>query len=334
MDEQDVTQVMPPAAEVPPDQVSTEDGLPVSTVMSASRASVPRRWFAAAVVAVLLIAAGVGFYLGTRGEDASVKGEDGVAGTETVAVPDLRGMTLDRAGQEVLDAGLAAGTISLAVVEESVAPSGTVLSQDPLPGARVASGGEVDIVLAQGPVGTVVTPDVVADAGTSGSSGADPSAGAATSGDGASGGPPAVQPILPDLPPAGSIDVSKLQPHVIDPGIFKLLEPTYRTVVEHEGYDAEAWQSAALTFGDKPKRVFIVANGPQFPVAVWSWGPADSDWVLRTVWIAYPGAHETDPPEDGGGWIESFDVGPGTHTVLVRLNPDVIWWKVRIEEQE
>lgn len=139
--------------------------------------------------------------------------------------------------------------------------------------------------------------------------------------------------MLPDLPPAEVIDVSRLQPRVLDPGIFKLVTPEYKLVLEHEGFNGD-WQSPAITFGDKPKRIWFTADGPYMvPSAVWAWGPGDADWKLKTIWASFPGAYESEDGK-GGTLIEAFDAGAGTYTILVRVNPDVKWWKVRIEEQK
>lgn len=289
----------------------------------------PRRWILLAVVAALLLVGIVAFALG------SDDGAEKVTAVE-VAVPDLRGMTLDRAGDEVAGAGLSPGTIDYATVDESVTPSGTVLSQDPVPGALVAPGTKLDIVLAQGPPGAAaVVAEVTQPAETEASSGDatdDSGAGAV----GATPPPSDPPPVLPDLPPAESIDISKLQAGTVNPGVFKLLKPEYRIVVEHEGYDSGDWQSPALTFGDKPKRILIAADGPlSMPLAVWAWGPSDGDWRLKTVWFSGPGNYFSDNPESGSGTlITPFAVGAGTYTVLVRLNPDVKQWKVVIQEQK
>lgn len=309
MEDNEVTQVFDP---VPP-TASAEQ----------AKARLPRRWFFAAVIAGLLLLAGVAVAIVMGGQDAKVA-------EENATVPDLRGMTLERAGDEVKAVGLAPGTVSFAVVDESVTPSGTVLSQDPLPGAVAQKGSTVNIVLAQGPQ----PPTVVAEAETEAPAEEQTEQPPGTDGNQSAEQPPAPESPLPDLPPAGSIDISKLQPRVVDPGIFKLVEPQYTTVLEHEAFSAADWQSPALTFGDKPKRIWITAAGPyNTPIAVWAWGPGDTDWKLKTIWASYPGAYEN-ADGTGGTWIEPFKVGAGTYTVLVRLNPGVTWWKIRVEEQK
>lgn len=340
MEQDDVTMVMDPVpegADAGGPQTPDGAGAPPEAPGPGGPAKLPA-WAVAAVVALGLLLIGGGAYLATRNR-ADVGSEavlPEVAASEA-AVPDVRGMTLDRAGDEVLAAGLEAGTIAYAIVEESVAPSGTVLSQDPLPGTKVALGSAVDIVLAQAPQEAVA--EILPDTGTPGEGDAQggsgsntgPGAGSTTGG---SGSAPSVPPTLPDLPAAESIDITKLQPLVMNPGIFKLVQPTYRTVVEHEGFDANPWTSPALTFGAKPKRIIITAAGPyNQPIAVWAWGPGDSDWVLKTIWFSYPGAYEN-LDGSGGTWVGTFNVAAGTNTVLVKLGPGVTWWKVQIQEQE
>lgn len=292
----------------------------------------PRRALLIGVIAlVLLVAVGAAWALTRHDRAAQLTSSAGVE------VPDMRGMTLDRAGEEVLAAGLAPGTVNYAVVETSIATSGTVLSQDPLPGALVDAGTKMNVVIAQGPQADTVA-EVVAGSGTEAASGDQQSA-SGTGTDSGSGTPPPPpdQPAtLPDMPAVDPDIFSSLQPHVVNPGIFDLVQPEYRTVVEHEGFNADAWQSPALTFGDKPKRVLLVADGPHYvPIAVWAWGPNDTDWRLKTIWASFNGAFYSDEEDNGGGTlIEAFDVGAGMHTVLVRLNPDVTWWKVVIQEQK
>lgn len=297
---------------------------------AAAGASGPRRALLVGVIVVVLLALAAGAWALLRHEAPA-----DTAAAE-IAVPDLRGMTLDRAGEEVLAAGLAPGTINYAVVEESVATSGTVLSQDPLPGALVEPGSPMNVVIAQGPVAATVAAAVTGEEPA-----VTPQTGGASAGDAGAGSgdvppPPGQNAPLPDMPAVDPGAFALVEPRVANPGIFDLVQPEYRTVVEHEGFGAEAWQSAALTFGDKPKRVLLVADGPQYvPIAVWAWGPNDTDWKLKTIWASFNGAFYSDEEDNGGGTlIEPFNVGAGTHTILVRLNPDVKWWKVVIQEQK
>ncbi|MRR11653.1 PASTA domain-containing protein, partial [bacterium] len=173
---------------------------PGAQTTGGTRGGFPKRWIALIAVAVVLLAAVIGVLLLT-GDNA-----DETASAE-VAVPDLRGMTLERAGEEVLGAGLVPGTVQYAVVEESVTPSGTVLSQEPLPGALVAPGSALNIVLARGaaPITQVETPDAPGNTATSDSSSSSGSAGSSTP------PPPESQPVLPDLPPMETIDPGLLQ---------------------------------------------------------------------------------------------------------------------------
>ncbi|WP_424214164.1 Stk1 family PASTA domain-containing Ser/Thr kinase [Streptomyces sp. BI20] len=78
-------------------------------------------------------------------------------GPETVAVPDLKGMTLDQAKAALKKAGLAAGVVSDAFSEEL--PKGSVVSSDPRGGAMKAPDSAVALVLSKGK--PVPVPNVV-----------------------------------------------------------------------------------------------------------------------------------------------------------------------------
>jgi hypothetical protein len=79
-------------------------------------------------------------------------------GTETVAVPDLRLRTEADAVAAIVGAGLTNGT--RAVAFDPVAPAGTVVSQDPQAGVRVARGTPVNYIVSTGPEPTPApTPD-------------------------------------------------------------------------------------------------------------------------------------------------------------------------------
>jgi beta-lactam-binding protein with PASTA domain len=66
---------------------------------------------------------------------------------DTVAVPDVVGLSRDEAQTKLSEAGLAMGQVS----EEPGAPTGTVLKQDPAPGIRVRPGTSVALVVAVAP---------------------------------------------------------------------------------------------------------------------------------------------------------------------------------------
>jgi beta-lactam-binding protein with PASTA domain len=76
------------------------------------------------------------------------------ASANTVIVPDVRGTQSDAAVQTITSAGLTATTLTT----PSTLPAGTVVSQAPLPGARVPIGSAVSITVAAVPTTTV--PDV------------------------------------------------------------------------------------------------------------------------------------------------------------------------------
>ena len=68
---------------------------------------------------------------------------------ETVAVPTLRGLTLEQAIQTLIEAGLTPGTRT--DVFDPIIPAGQVVRQDPLPGIRANPGTPVNYDLSTGP---------------------------------------------------------------------------------------------------------------------------------------------------------------------------------------
>lgn len=307
MDENEVTQVMS-AAEEPPEPALIDEG-PVPK----ARASVPRRWFAAAVVAVLLLAAGVGVYLGMQGKDEPEVAEKEVAEAEQATVPDLRGMTLERAIADAEAAGLEIGPTANAAVDPSVAPSGTVLSQDPLPGASAAPGSAITLVFAQAPVET--------------QSPADSSAGAGSSGTAPSGGTPATPTEPPPAPEnVAATDISKLavKPKAIDLSLIQTAQWT--TVVEHHDTALE-WTSGPAVFGGGDKRIILNADGPNGNlVAVYSWDSATStDWRLQSIIVSQPG----DLP-----YQSIFSVPASTQMFMVRSNSTAVLWTLTVQEKK
>jgi serine/threonine-protein kinase len=75
------------------------------------------------------------------------------SGFETV--PDVRGMTADRAQYEVASAGFA---IALQRAPSEVVPAGTVMEVDPAVGTRAAHGSRVTLVVSTGPAASAPTP--------------------------------------------------------------------------------------------------------------------------------------------------------------------------------
>ena len=75
-----------------------------------------------------------------------------------VKVPDVTGMTRDRAGAALTDAGLKAGKVTR--VQSTDGPEGTVVGQDPEAGAKVDEGAAVDLEVA-GPPSPTATPVAV-----------------------------------------------------------------------------------------------------------------------------------------------------------------------------
>ena len=80
-------------------------------------------------------------------------------GERQVEVPEVVGESLPEARALVEQAGL---TVGSETEEESDEPEGTVIGQDPEPGAEVAPDAEVDLVFSGGP-GTVFVPNVFCD---------------------------------------------------------------------------------------------------------------------------------------------------------------------------
>jgi hypothetical protein len=304
VDGRDVTQVMP-VAETPSGQAPTDSEPTAPTEVPASKAAVPRRWFAAAVIAALLIAAGLGFYLGTRGEDEPVVEEETeVAEAETATVPDLRGMTLERATADAETAGLVIGTTVTAVVEESVTPAGTVLSQDPLPGVEVESGAAISLVIAEAPA---------ADAGSP------PSGSSGDSGSTATQPPPA-----PSTPEISDLSLLTVKPKIVDIGVI-ILQQEWTTVLEHQASDSE-WMSPGITLGDGEKRMLFTADGAQgYLLAAYSWGPGDAYWKIRSFAVSAPGSspYET-----------VLDVPAGTHTFMVKSSNTAVLWTLAVQEKK
>jgi serine/threonine-protein kinase len=71
------------------------------------------------------------------------------SGSEQVAVPRLRGQTLDQARQTLADAGLSVGTIDRE--PDPAIPEDTVIRSDPSEGVDVSPGSQVDLVISTGP---------------------------------------------------------------------------------------------------------------------------------------------------------------------------------------
>ncbi len=77
---------------------------------------------------------------------ASPPGSTGPPALATGPTPDLRALSLAEAGRRLAEAGLRQGTITNRPASE---PPGTVLEQDPPPGAPLAPGTQVNLTLAQ-----------------------------------------------------------------------------------------------------------------------------------------------------------------------------------------
>jgi hypothetical protein len=100
----------------------------------------------AALVLIGVFAAGAaaGWWASTRyapryAPDIVIAGADapGGAGASELLAPDVRGLTADAARQVLVDAGLASVTVRT-LDRPSVAPEGSVVTQDPAPGAPIA----------------------------------------------------------------------------------------------------------------------------------------------------------------------------------------------------
>jgi hypothetical protein len=221
-------------------------------------------------------------------------------------------MTLERAIADAEVAGLEIGTTAIAVVDASVAPAGTVLSQDPLPGAKVEPGTGISLVLAEAPA---VQPP--AQPPTGDSSGGTPSG--STGGTGDTTEPP---------PPPEDVtvnDISKLiaKPKVVDLGVFKIQQWT--TVLEHTGADLE-WTSAPITLGSGEKQIILSGDGSQgYLVAVHSWGVGDTDWKLRSIAPTKPGGEE---------YVVVLDAPAGLHTFMVKSMSSSVLWTLKVQEKK
>ena len=299
MDESDTTQVMPEAP----------DPLPVDAA-SAGKPPRMRWWIIAAVVAVVIAATAGGVYLAGRGgeeaPETDLVAESEVASVETVSVPDLRGMTLERATQDIEAAGLTVGSIATAVVEQSVAPAGTVFSQDPLPGEEVAPGTAVAVVMAEAPT---VTPPAES-----------PSTGGSSSGGSAAAEPPPA----PEDVEIGDLNLLPVKPIAIDPGVL-VLQPQWTTVLEHTDAALE-WTSGPVTLGSGEKRIILDADGPNgFLVGVHSWGPGQTDWKLRSLIVSQPGVNP---------YETELDVPAGVHTFRVKSLDTSVLWKITVQEKK
>lgn len=309
----EVTQVLEPAEEAAVPGAPASDGHPVDAggAPSAKKTGVARVWLAAAVIVVLLAAVGVGVYLGTRDEEASEVAEvtevaDAEDEVEMTVVPDLRGMTLERATQDAEAAGLAIGGTATAVVDASVTPAGTVLSQDPLPGAEVAPGSAIALVIAE-----AAAQPPASDGGASG-------------GSSAAADPPADVPAAPEDVTIEDIDQLQVVPRPIDLGLIQLQQWT--TVLEHTG-TAEQWTSGTLTLGGGDKRILLTGDGPSgYLVAVWSWDAAnDTDWQLESIVVSQPG---------GASFETVLEAPAGNHTFMVKSNNTAVLWTVKVQEKK
>jgi hypothetical protein len=258
------------------------------------------------VLLVLLAAVGLGVFLGTRDKDESPEvAQDEAAETETkaVVVPDLRGMTLERAASDAEAVGLVIGTTTTAIVDETVTPAGTVLSQDPLPGAEVEPGAAIALVIAEAPAEEPPAED--SSAGSSGSESSEP-------------------PAPPEDVTVEDIGMLTVVPRAIDLGLVQLQQWT--TVVEHSDADTQ-WQSPTITLGSGEKRILLTADGTQgYPVAVWSWDAAnDTDWHLESIVISTPG---------GATYETVLDAPTGNHTFLVKSSNASVLWTLKIQEKK
>jgi hypothetical protein len=119
-------------------------GLRVGDVTSATNAAVP-----SGTVAVQDPAAGVRVAENTAVSLIISSGASPSSSpATTAAVPDVRGQARAAAEQEILGAGFAA---VVAEAPSATVPSGTVISQAPLPGVVATLGSSVNIVVSTGP---------------------------------------------------------------------------------------------------------------------------------------------------------------------------------------
>lgn len=208
MEDRGATQVLDPADE-PVTEAGTAGGPPPggrAPGANSAGGKVPRRWLLAAIVVVLLLLAGVAALVLLDGEDSGA--------SQQLEVPNVLGMSLERATQEIERSAMAPGAVAHAIVEESVAPSGTVLSQRPLQGELADPGTKIDIVLARGPAPAETTqggepsaqPVAVVEEQTAQQPTQQPPAQQ----------PPAAEPALPTEPPATIDPKLVAQPLAVD----------------------------------------------------------------------------------------------------------------------
>jgi hypothetical protein len=270
---------------------------------------VPVWAYVVAGLAVVGLALGAGVLVGGLGDDGEADTTT-VAQAETdttIAVPDLRGMTLNRATDDITAAGLAVGEVAYVVAEDTVAPAGTVISHDPLPGAKVEPGSSVSLVIALAPV--VEDDDDKDDKDDKDDS----------SGGGGSSQPPAA----PEDVTVDDFDMLIVQPKFIKPEL--ILAPQWQTVLEHTGAEAE-WTSGAITLGSGEKRIILTGDGPAgYLVGVHSWGAGDTDWHLRSLVVSAPG---------GASFETELDVAAGTHTFRVKSQDTSVLWTVTVQEKK
>jgi len=281
-------------------------GGPVSGVPGKKR--IPVWAYVVAGVAVVGLALGAGLLVGGLGDDGEAdtttvaEADTEAEADTTIAVPDLRGMTIDRATSDITAAGLAVGEIAYVVAEDTVAPAGTVISHDPLPGAEVEPGSSVALVIALAPV--VEDDDADDDSSSGGGTSTDP-------------------PAAPEDVTADDFELLLVQPKFIAPELIVL--PQWQTVLEHTGAEAE-WTSGAITLGSGEKRIILTGDGPAgYLVGVHSWGAGDTDWHLRSLVVSAPG---------GASFETELDVAAGTHTFRVKSQDTSVLWTVTVQEKK
>lgn len=273
---------------------------------------VPVWAYVVAGLAVVGLALGAGMLVGGLGDEEAdtttvAQADDEAEADTTIAVPDLRGMTLNRATDDITAAGLTVGEVAYVVAEDTVAPAGTVISHDPLPGAEVEPDSSVSLMVALAPVEDDDDDDDKDDKDDK-----DDSSGGSSN-----------QPSAPEDVTVDDFELLLVQPKFIAPELIVL--PQWQTVLEHTGAEAE-WTSGAITLGSGEKRIILTGDGPAgYLVGVHSWGAGDTDWHLRSLVVSAPG---------GASFETELDVPAGAHTFRVKSQDTSVLWTVTVQEKK
>jgi serine/threonine-protein kinase len=126
-----------------------------------ARLRLKREWALGGIALLLLLAVAGAVLLVTRQPQGTVQARSLAPAAKTVSVPDVVGKSPDDARAKLGDAGL---NLALGAQEQSAAvPAGSVLAQDPAPGAMVAAGSLVTATISLGAPPTPIPAEVDGD---------------------------------------------------------------------------------------------------------------------------------------------------------------------------